>query len=173
MASDCLVSGFECKGDFSPTECDISSTVPSETGENRAKRSFDLMSQEWIALVALCSVPIFILISHFISEARGMATCVSTGMIALVVYYFWDLRKRIWFWATMAFIAVLHVLFVLFLPPPDKHWNYLSWNRVQMLPVAFLDFGFAYGIIRLVENLMKKFEKPADNGDSIFPKTAN
>jgi hypothetical protein len=147
--------------------------MPSEAGEGQAKRSFDSMSKEWVALVALCSVPIFLLIDHFIGEARTMATGVSAGTMALVVYYFLDLRKRIWFWTTIAFIAAPHVLFVLFLPPPAKRWNYLTWNRVQMLPFALLDFGIAYGIIRLVENVMKKFEKTADKGDSIIPKTAN
>lgn len=114
--------------------------MPSEIGKTRVKRSFDRMSQNWIALVGLCSLPIFIVIGHFIGEARFMATYLSTGIIAVVIYYFWDLRKRIWFWTTMVVIATLHVLFVLFLPLPDRQWNYL--RRVAH-PFS-LDFLFLF-----------------------------
>ncbi len=66
------------------------------------------------------------------------------------------MRKHVWFWVAIAFIVFLHVFLVLFLPPPAKQWNYVHWNRVQILPFGLLDFAIAYGIIRLVESVMKK-----------------
>lgn len=106
-------------------------------------------------------MPVFFLVAHFSGEARGLAANVSLGIGVVLVKYFWDLRKRVWFWVVIALIATLHILIVRFLPLPDRRWNYVHWNYVQMLPFGLLDFGIGYSVIRLVESLMRKFEKPA------------
>jgi hypothetical protein len=126
-------------------------------GENAPKRSFDSISREWLILAgAMSMVPVFLLVSHFGGGARALVASCSTGMIVLLVRYFWDLRKRTWFWITVLFIAFLHVLLVVFLPPPTKPWNYVHLNWVQMSPFGLLDFYIIYGIIRLVENVAKR-----------------
>ena len=149
-------------------------TVPSAAGENAPKRSCDSISQEWASLAAFVSViPIFFIVSHFADDTRALVAACSAGIIVLTVRYFWDLKRRIWFWTVITFIVFLHVLLVLFLPPPAKQWNYVHWNRVQMLPFALLDFGLAYSIVRLVETVMKKLESPSGSGDVVPPKTVN
>lgn len=77
-----------------------------------------------------------------------MAAAVSAGMTAVAVRYFWDLRKRTWFWVTIASIVLLHVPLILLIRWPSKQWSY-----VQLLPIGLLDFGIAYGIIRLAEKV--------------------
>ncbi len=115
------------------------------------------MSKEWASLAALISVvPVFFIVSHFADDARALVASCSAGIIVLAVRYFWDLRKRIWFWTVVTFIVFLHVLLVLFLPPPTQQWNYVHLNYVQMLPFGVLDFAFVYGIIRLVETVAKR-----------------
>jgi hypothetical protein len=126
-------------------------------GESAQKRSFDSISKDWALLVvAVCVVPVYFLVAHFADDGRALVASCSAGMIAVIVRYFWDLRKHMWFWAAITFIVVLHVSIVLFLPPPAKRWNYVHWNYVQMLPFGLLDFGIAFGIIRLLESVAKK-----------------
>ena len=80
-----------------------------------------------------------------------MAAAISAYIIAIAVRYFWDLRKRIWFWVTVALITCLHVALVLLVAWPDK-----DYRGVQLLPIGVLDFGVIYGIIRLIENVFEK-----------------
>ena len=123
-------------------------------GENAPKRSFDSITKEWALLAGVTSVvPVYFLVAHFSDDGKALVASVSAGMITVIVKYFWDLRKRIWFWFTVAFIMFLHVLLVVFLPAPSKSGNYVHWNYVQMLPYGLLDFGIAYGIIGLVEKV--------------------
>jgi quinol-cytochrome oxidoreductase complex cytochrome b subunit len=126
-------------------------------GENAPKRSFDSISKEWVLLAGVMFVlPVYFLVSHFTDDGKALVASVSAAMIVLVARYFWDLRKHVWFWVTIAFIVFLHVLVVLFLRPPAKQWDYVHWNRVQILPYGLLDFAIVYGIIRLVENVAKR-----------------
>ncbi len=122
-------------------------------GGNAPKRSFDSMSNGWVLVMALCIVPVYFLMSYFADDGKAIATSVSVGMMVLIVGYFWDLRNCVWFWTVITFIMFLHVLLVLFLPPSTRQWNYVHLNYVQMLPFGLLDFGIAYGIIRLIEKI--------------------
>lgn len=124
--------------------------------ENVTKRSFDSMSKGWMLVIAVCVVPVYLLVSHFAEEGRALVASCSAGIIVVVVAYFWDFRGHIWFWAAITFIVFLHVLLALFIPPPAKQWDYVHWKYVQVLPFGLLDFGIAYGIIRLAEKVADK-----------------
>lgn len=126
-------------------------------GETAPKRSFASINKQWaLLMVGVCVAPVYFLVAHFADGGRAFVASCSAGMIAVTVRYFWDLRRRIWFWITMTVIGFLHVLLVVFLPSPAKQWNYVHWNYVQMLPFGLLDFGIAYAIIRLVESVVRK-----------------
>lgn len=111
------------------------------------RRSFDSITSRWGALVGLCCSPLFFVFAYFGDPGRGMAAMISSGLIVVLVKYFWDLRNRVWFWITIAFIVGLHVALVLLIPWPDN-----DYRGIQLLPFALLDFGIVYGIIRLVES---------------------
>lgn len=115
---------------------------------NEPERSFASISRKWGLLVGICVSPLIFLVHD---EVKGAAAAYSAGMIAVTIRYFWDLRKRIWFWITVAFIVLLHVPIVLFVRWPfNQHYTY-----IQMLLPALLDFGIMYGIIRLVERALE------------------
>jgi len=65
-------------------------------------------------------LPVYFLVSYFTDDGKALVASVSAAMIVLATRYFWDLRKHVWFWLTIAFIVFFHVLLVLFLPPPAK-----------------------------------------------------
>jgi len=86
-----------------------------------------------------------------------MAAWVSAGMISLAARFLWDLKDKAWYWITIAVIVLLHVPLILLVPWPLKQWSY-----VQLLPMGLLDFGLAYGIIRLVEKVMERVRREDD-----------
>lgn len=123
--------------------------------ENRPNRSFDFFTRKWTFLVILCVAPTYILFACFGDPGRGLTAYVSLAMITVAIRYFWDLRHRLWFWVTVAFIALMHILGILFFRFPDKHWNQVQhWNYIQLLPFGLLDFAVVYGIIRLAESVI-------------------
>ena len=116
-------------------------------GENRHKEAEDSITRGWAILAAICISPLYILFVYFGDSGRGRAACVSAFSIATAARFLWDLKKRVWFWGTIAIIVALHVPVILLIPWGDQNLSY-----VALLPLALLDFGIAYGIIRLVEN---------------------
>ena len=119
--------------------------------ENEHKRSFDSMTARWGLLVAVCCSPLFFLFAYFGDPGRGVAATVSALIIVGALRYFWDLRKRVWFWITLAFIVGFHIALVLLIPWPDK-----DWRGIQLLPIGLLDFAIAYEIIRLAEKVIER-----------------
>ncbi len=70
-------------------------------------------------------------------------------VLGVVIRFKWKLRKQAWFWATMAVIAVLHVLWVLFVPWTTK------WIPVFVyLGIATADFVLILWILLVVGKFM-------------------
>jgi len=82
---------------------------------------------------------------------------ITIGMIGIVIRFKWRLRRQPWFWVTMAVIAVLHVLWVLFVPWTTK------WIPVFVyIGIATADFVLILWILLVVEKFMG--EPKADVG---------
>jgi len=105
-------------------------------GENAPNRSFDSMSKGWLLVMAIIVVPVYFLVARLADDGKTLVASCSAGMI-VVVGYFWDLRKRVWFWITVTFIAFLHVLFVVLLPQPAKQWNMFIGTMFKCCPLDF------------------------------------
>ena len=69
-------------------------------------------------------------------------------MIVLVARTRWDLRRHVWFWTTIVLAGLLQVPVVLFVPWKDRN---LTW--ITFLPVALLEYGLAYGCLKLIETM--------------------
>jgi hypothetical protein len=73
----------------------------------------------------------------------------TVGVLGIVIRFKWKLRRQTWFWVTMAVIAVLHVLWVLFVPWTTK------WIPVFVyIGIATADFVLILWILLLVEKFM-------------------
>jgi hypothetical protein len=99
----------------------------------------------------LLASPIMILFVFLGKWEMGIGAWGCTALVLLVVRTYWDLRTRPWFWASIAFSAVLQVPFVLFVP-----WGNRDITGITILPVLALDYGIMYGAIKLAEKMMKK-----------------
>ncbi len=117
----------------------------------KGTRSWDSVTRKWSYLMALCTSPIFILFVILGDTGRGRAAWLCAMMIALVTRYFGDLRSRVWFWVVIVVIVLMHVPLIVLVPWSSRHLTY-----VALLPLGLLDMAFAYGIIRLVENIIEK-----------------
>lgn len=70
-------------------------------------------------------------------------------VLGVVIRFKWKLRKQAWFWVTMAVIAVLHILWVLFVPWTTK------WIPVFVyIGIATADFCLILWILLVVERLV-------------------
>ena len=75
---------------------------------------------------------------------------ITIGMIGIVIRFKWRLRRQTWFWVTMAVIAVVHVLWVLFVPWTTK------WIPVFVyIGIATADFVLILWILLVVEKFME------------------
>jgi hypothetical protein len=85
---------------------------------------------------------------------------ITIGMIGILIRFKWRLRRQTWFWVTMAMIAVVHVLWVLFVPWTTK------WIPVFVyIGIATADFILILWILLVVEKFMEK-QKTTESGDS-------
>jgi hypothetical protein len=71
---------------------------------------------------------------------------VSLSMIVVAVAIKWELRRRVWFWITMAVIAALHVPLILFVP-----WTTEWVPAVVLTPVGLADLFVMLLILSVVE----------------------
>jgi len=125
--------------------------------ESKPKRTFDVFTRKWAFLLILSASPLYILFAYFGNPARGLAAYVCGGAIAFAVRYFWDLRKRFWFWITVTIIVYLHVLLIMHSSWLEERWNLIQrWNYMQALPFALLDFAIVFGVVSLIESVIEK-----------------
>ena len=58
----------------------------------------------------------------------------SASIVALAIALRWKLRRHLWFWVTMTFLAALHLLLILFVP-----WTTRWIPTVVIAPIGIAD----------------------------------
>src|SRR5690348_11794821 len=101
---------------------------------------------KWGGLAALYAVPVLILFACFGDLARGFTAWICTGLVIGVVRSYWILKRRPWFWVTIAILASLQVPLVIFFPTPMTR-NFTIW---ALFPVAIVDFFIMYGSVKMI-----------------------
>jgi len=122
--------------------------------EGNHKQDIYPLTKKWGFFIGICVIPIFFLFANYGDPGKGQAAAISAGVIGAITRIFWGLRNQLWFWATVAIIAIAHIPIVLLVP-----WPLVRWSYVQLLPIGFLDFALAYGVIRLVEKVIDGIRK--------------
>ena len=119
--------------------------------ETRGDQPPNYLTNKWTLIAFLSGALLFFFFVSFGDPGRGRAAGVAGGMIIFTVRSRWDLRKRVWFWATMTFLVLLHVPLIL-----RTHWTNVNMPGISIAPFGILDFGIMYGCIKVVEKAMKR-----------------
>ncbi|HXF22977.1 MAG TPA: hypothetical protein VN602_00550 [Gemmatimonadaceae bacterium] len=109
------------------------------------------LTNKWTLIAFLLAVPLFFLFVYLGDQGKGRAAGIASFEIVLVIRSRWDLRARVWFWATVTFLILLHVPLIL-----RTQWTNVNMPAVSLMPFAILDWVIMYGCIKLVEKVMKR-----------------
>jgi hypothetical protein len=123
----------------------------SITTESHRKHFFDRLTRKSALVIALCSSPFFFIFAYLGDPGKGRAAAICSIAIITALWYYWDLRRHVWFWFTAAIVIMLHVPVVLYVP-----WTDTKYPGVVLLPFGLLDYGIVYGCIKLAEKVMKR-----------------
>jgi hypothetical protein len=90
-----------------------------------------------------------LLAEHYVGPGSGLPTSLSAGMIALSIWWRWDLSDRPWFWLVAGVIAVLHLILIISIPW-TTHWI----PAVVSTPICIVDGLLILKIFNLGETLI-------------------
>src|SRR5579872_5868208 len=62
----------------------------------------------WGLMVALLTLPVAIVVSHFVDPGRGRAGGIALALMILAIRAFWYLRRHAWFWMSIAALVIIH-----------------------------------------------------------------
>jgi hypothetical protein len=115
----------------------------------------------WAVLcIIIGALPIYWLFDHFGKFNIALPTLNSIAVLGFAVAVKWKLRRKGWFWGTMAVLAALHVPLVLFVPWTTK------W--VPALAIAAIDSADLILILAILAVIGKFMEEPKPSNDGHF-----
>ncbi|MDR3527907.1 MAG: hypothetical protein P4L57_11555 [Rhizomicrobium sp.] len=94
----------------------------------------------------------YVAFSYNGDDGRAVTAAASLYVIITAFQFFWDLRKRPWFWGTMLVVGGIHVALAAAIP-----WSngpYPVPLLVILFPAVVLDFSAIYLLVRLGETVM-------------------
>jgi hypothetical protein len=102
-------------------------------------------------IVAAATLPLVWYFSHIGKADLGLniGICLFANIIA--IRFRWNLRRHVWFWATMVFVIAAELPLVLMI-----HWPKEWVPGVALLPIALVVYLVAMGAVQLGEKLFGK-----------------
>lgn len=104
-----------------------------------------------LVIVAML-VPVFVLFVYLGNADLGLTAMIVSGMIMCAIKIRWNLRKHVWFWATITLILALHVPLFFIIRWPQGKVPTIAYT----LPLGFADFFIILGALGLAEKLFSK-----------------
>lgn len=114
----------------------------------KAKEPADYTGLKIGALLA----PVLLLFIYLGKADMGLAVFIVLGVMMFAIKVRWNLRKHVWFWATIVFILALHVPLFLIVRWPQGPLPTLFYT----LPIGVADFLIISGALGLAEKLLSK-----------------
>ena len=105
-------------------------------------------------IIGVVLLPVLIFFTHLGKGDLGMAVIIVIGTTILAIGIRWNLRKHVWFWATIVFVLALYsyLFFVVHLP---HEWlaTLGRLHRIGLLPIGLAELGIILGSVGLAEKL--------------------
>jgi hypothetical protein len=102
-----------------------------------------------VLLVVLIILPVYLLFQYFGREDAGRTASLVSAVTAFAVWLRWDLRKHVWFWATVIVVFCAHIPVIL-----TFRWPHQWISGVELTPFGLADGLIMLGCIWLVEKLV-------------------
>lgn len=115
-------------------------------------------TRAWWIGAGICLFPVYLLFSALGAPGRGTAAICFGGAMIVLVRLRWDLKNRMWFWASVTLLALLHIALILFVPWPNK-----NSTLPVILPVGILDALSVSFLIQLVARKMGPADRKGDD----------
>jgi len=96
--------------------------------------------------------PVFMLFIYLGKADMGLTVFIVLAMIMFAVKTRWNLKKHVWFWATIVFILALHVPLVFIVRWPHGNVPTIFYA----MPIGIADFFIILGAVGLAEKLFSK-----------------
>jgi hypothetical protein len=111
-------------------------------------------------IIGVLLLPVYLVFYFLGQEELGRSVFIVLGMVMLAIKVRWDLRKRVWFWAVIVFVLLLHVplLFVFRWPQGFHGWL----PAIGTLPIGLADLLIILGAVQFVEKFMVKTPRAED-----------
>jgi hypothetical protein len=97
--------------------------------------------------IGVMLAPVFLLFVFLGNADMGLTVCIVLGLIMLAIKIRWNLRKHVWFWATIVFILALHVPLVFIVRWPQGDVPIILYS----MPIGIADFVIILGAVGLAE----------------------
>jgi hypothetical protein len=112
-----------------------------------------------VLCVIFCTIPLVFLFDHFGKFDLARPSLISVAMVSIAIAMRWKLRRHVWFWITMTFLAALHVPLILFVP----------WTTKWVPAFVIAPFGIAdlYAMLWILSFVEKLVEEPKISGRRI------
>jgi len=108
-------------------------------------------------IIGAAMLPVIFLFSHLGKIEQGLVVSIVLGTTFLAVKIRWDLRKHLWFWATIVLVlaAQLYVLFAVQLP---RGWlaSVGRLHAIGLLPIGVADLLITLGFVALAGKFFPK-----------------
>jgi hypothetical protein len=103
-------------------------------------------------IIGVLLIPVFVLFIFLGKAEMGFTVCIVLGMVMLAIKLRWKLRRRGWFWVTIADIMTLHIPFLFVVRWPQTNIPTIAFS----LPLGIADFLLISGAISLAEKVFSK-----------------
>jgi hypothetical protein len=108
--------------------------------------------------IAAILAPVLLVFIFLGKVDMGLAVFIVLGMTLYAIKIRWNLRRHVWFWATIVFILALHVPLVLIVRWPRGRTPTL----VYTLPIGIADFLIILGAVGLAERIFSRASSDAE-----------
>ncbi|MGC2831164.1 MAG: hypothetical protein WB627_12390 [Candidatus Acidiferrum sp.] len=136
----------DCGYDFSTGSMRSASVL--DYGHPEEKEPTDYTGLIFAAILA----PVFLLFIYLGKPDMGLAVFLVLGMIMFAIKIRWNLRKNVWFWATIVLILALHIPLLLIVRWPQGKVPTIAYA----MPFGIADFFIILGALGLAEKLFSK-----------------
>jgi branched-subunit amino acid transport protein AzlD len=116
------------------------------------KRSAKLTRRDirkWMLMLALLMLPVYEIVDHFSGGGKARAAAGFVAILTIVIAAFWNLRRRAWFWLSIAALTTVHVVLIIVIS-----WSNRDFPAPELWPIGIADYLAMYGFIKLVERAM-------------------